>query len=136
MVCTYSTHPPLPVVDSSFELTFQYMAFTSGLAGEAEIGRNHSDLYGPRIIFSRTILFRKPETNSPIGFGILVVCAVFFHLLKFVGILGKLSCYNDVRRLVPFDPDIHLQAARFDRPSSSKDRAVDRFMIFIYINNY
>lgn len=70
MVCTYSTHSPLPVVDCSFESSCQYISFTSGLAGEAEIGRNHSDLYGPRIIFSRTILFRKPETNSPIGFGI------------------------------------------------------------------
>lgn len=70
MVCTYSTHSPLPVVDCSFESSCQYISFTSGLAGEAEIGRNHSDLYGPRIIFSKTFLFRKPETNSPIGFGI------------------------------------------------------------------
>lgn len=99
-------------------------SLTSGLAGEAEIGRNHSDLYGARIIFSRTILFRKPETNSPIGFGILVACAVFFNLLKFVGILGKLSDHNDVRQLVLLIRtlrvvNIHLQAARFGRPSRS-----------------
>lgn len=130
MVCTYSTHSPLPVIDSNFESNCQYISFTSGLAGEAEIGRNHSDLYGPRIIFSRTILFRKPETNSPIGFGILVVCAVFFNLLKFVMILGKLRGYNDVRQLV-----LLIRTGRQIRPTiEQQDRAIDRFMIFIYIN--
>lgn len=62
--CTYSTLSSWPVVDNNFESSCQYTAFTSDLAGEAEIGRNHSGLYGPRIIFSRTILFRKFETNS------------------------------------------------------------------------